>query len=104
MIDGEQFESPDGILDFGRHHVDQYFSSEVRQRRDAFTLEERNQFFQMLTDHAGILNKLLDTHTHPIHEHVLRMNPDYVPVEYPEGFFEGDAEMIKQYDEWKALG
>jgi len=89
-----------------RHdHIMDYWNEQVYARTLALSPEEKDRYFQMITDYGDIIKKLLDDDNHVIYDHIAG-NPwvnlesaaaDGVIIDYDK-----PKQLLDEYDAWKA--
>jgi hypothetical protein len=96
------------LMDYRYDHILEWFNNEVYDRTINLSPEDKDRYFQMITDYHDILQKLANDHNNIIWEfaagnpnpwanlekHAEKAN---VVVDYDK-----PKQLIKEYEEWKA--
>jgi hypothetical protein len=92
-------ENPDLYRDHIVHYFDTQLGSDILNLPD----EQKFKLFQMLTDYAGVLEKIFHPGI-PILEHILGKPWAAAKANPHEGIdLEHDCEIIRQYEAWKSV-
>ena len=96
----------DQELVYKHEHVDHYMNEVVMARTLALNAEDKDRYFQMITDYADLLVKIVGDDNHVIWKHALgQPYEDLEKHAKKSGViidYEKPKKLLQQYDEWKS--
>ena len=99
MIDGS-------IMNYVHDHIHHWLGEEVYKRTINLTQDQKDRYFEMITEYGDILETLLNDDNHVIYKHIkgqpwvdleAHAEKSNVVIDY-----EQPKQLLKEYDEWKS--
>lgn len=104
-----RFELRDGsLVNYVNDHIHHWFNTVIYDRTINLPQEDKDRYFQMITEYGDIIEKLLNDENNIIYEYVKgNPNPWLKLEEIAKNSnsvvdYERPAQLIKEYQEWKS--